>query len=131
MSAEKSKKTNARLSLEAFVEEESTWRSDAQPIYVILLFTNPGDKLDELGFPDRGISDVPAFYYELDTAIQCMNENWADIQDHCFCAGFILARFPGTYPYCGKEARMYFLWDSERTGFFEAEEPESFAHLSI
>ena len=63
-----------------------------EPIFEIRLF----EKAVSGGFnyPDTGIEDRPGFYYELDTAIHAMNQNWADIQDHAFHAGFILCHFP-------------------------------------
>ena len=108
------------------------------PIFEIMVFENPNKeliyhKLEEethSGWPDPGCTSHMGFYYELDTAIKAMNENWADIQEHCFHAGFILCRFPGLYQSVIKEARMYFLWDEERKGFFEAEEPKIFEYIA-
>ena len=120
-------KSEARKRLEEYV----AFYKEKNPIYEIVLFEKPGDTLDKIGFPDHGIEDRPAFYYELDTAIRAMNENWGDIQDHAFSAGFIYAKFPSVYPYGGKETRMYFLWDQKREGFFEAEEPNTYEHISL
>jgi len=106
------------------------------PIFEIMLFEYPdkevvyhkpeGDVLS--GFPDTGCVNNVGFYYELDTAIQAMNENWCDIQETCYHAGFILCHFPGLYQ--AAIHRMYFLWDEEKKGFFEAEEPEIFKHVA-
>ena len=51
-----------------------------------------------------------------------------DIQETCYHAGFILCRFPGLYQ--AALSRMYFLWNEEKKGFFEAEEPEIFKHVA-
>jgi hypothetical protein len=106
------------------------------PIFEIMLFEYPnkemiyhkpeGDVLS--GWPDTGCVDHVGFYYELDTAIQTMNENWGDIQETCYHAGFILCRFPGLYQ--AAIHRIYFLWNEEKKGFFEAEEPEIFKHVA-
>lgn len=106
------------------------------PIFEIMLFEYPNKEMIyhkpegdvHSGWPDTGCIDDMGFYYELDTAIQAMNENWCDIQETCYYAGFILCRFPGVY-YAGT-SRMYFLWDDEKEGFFEAEEPEIFKHVA-
>lgn len=106
------------------------------PIFEIMLFEHPNKEMTyptpegnvRSGWPDTGCIDHMGFYYELDTAIQAMNENWCDIQETCYYAGFILCRFPGLY-YAGT-SRMYFLWDNEKEGFFEAEEPEIFKHVA-
>ena len=106
------------------------------PIFEIMLFEYPNKEMIyhkpegdiPSGWPDTGCIDDMGFYYELDTAIQAMNENWCDIQETCYYAGFIVCRFPGLY-YAGI-SRMYFLWDQEKDGFFEAEEPEIFKHVA-
>ena len=76
------------------------YKINQNPIFEILLFEN----VDE--YPDIGCENHPGFYYELDTAIQAMNENWADIQECCFRAGFVLCHFPGLYQSARKEQRM-------------------------
>lgn len=106
------------------------------PIFEIMLFEYPDKEMTYptsrgdvySGWPDTGCIDHVGFYYELDTAIQAMNENWCDIQETCYYAGFILCRFPGLY--YAATSRMYFLWDKEKKGFFEAEEPEIFKHVA-
>ena len=107
------------------------------PIFEIWLFEKSNHEMVyhkpegdiKSGFPDTGCFDYMGFYYELETALQAMNENWCDIQDACYYAGFILCRFPGLYNCVGEGQRIYFLWDNERQGFFEAEEPENFKHI--
>lgn len=123
-------KSKARERLEEFVAFSKRYYN-TKPIYEIVLFERAGDTYDKYGLPNHGIDDHPAFYYDLDTAIRAMNENWGDIQDCAFHAGFVYARFPGAYSYCGPESRMYFLWDEERKGFFEAEEPNTYEHISL
>ena len=105
------------------------------PIFEIMLFENPNNEMIyagdiKSGYPDIGCETNVGFYYELDTAIQAMNENWYDIQETCYYAGFVICRFPGLYNCAGKEQRLYFLWDEKRKGFFEAEEPEIFKHVA-
>ena len=108
------------------------------PIFEIMLFEHPNKekifhKSEEdipSGLPDTGSVDHIGFYYELDTAIQVMNENWCDIQETVYHAGFVLCRFPGLYNSALTEHRMYFLWDDKKEGFFEAEEPEIFKHVA-
>lgn len=109
-----------------------------KPIFELVVFEKPnaetiyhtenGDIAS--GYPDTGGENNVGFYYDLDDAIQAMNENSLDIQEHCFHAGFVLCRFPGLYNAVIKDARMYFLWDPERGGFFEAPEPEIFKHIA-
>ena len=78
-----------------------------------------------------GVTDEPGFFYDLDWAIEAMNQNACDMEESCFNAGFILCRFSGMYPICLADARMYFVWDKEREGFFQQEEPEIFSHLVL
>lgn len=98
------------------------------PIFEILLFEKIEE--DEFGYPNVGCQDRPGFYYELDAAITAMNQNWADIQDHAFHAGFILCRFPGLYQSATTENRIFFLWDEEKEGFFQEEEPKMFEYCA-
>ena len=106
------------------------------PIFEIMLFEYPDKEMTyptskgnvRSGWPDTGCIANMGFYYELDTAIQAMNENWCDIQETCYYAGFILCRFPGLY--YAATSRMYFLWNEKKRGFFEVEEPKIFAHVA-
>lgn len=108
------------------------------PIFEIMVFEYPNKELIyhkpegevHSGYPDTGCADHMGFYYELDTAIQAMNENWCDIQETVYHAGFILCRFPGVYYTSLPNSRMYFLWNEEKKGFFEAEEPKIFEHVA-
>ena len=104
-------------------------KEDRKPIYRILLFSKI-PTLDEHGWPDCGTQDDVGFYYEYETAVQAMHENWCDIHECMFMAGFILIHFPGVYESATKDHRTYFEWDEERGGFFEKEEPEFFEHFS-
>ncbi len=110
-----------------------------EPIYCIYLITNPdeeriyekeGERIRS-GFPDTGPTDEPGYYHDLDSAIKAMNENACDIREYCYNAGFILCRFAGMYDCVCRDARMYFLWDDEKEGFFQAEEPQIFAHVAF
>lgn len=105
------------------------------PIYEILLFVNPNTELysktgKPLGFPDLGGSDMPGFYYNIQDAIDAMHENACDIRECTYSAGFVLCRFPGLYESAGTKERMYFVWDDEKGGFYEQEEPEIFQHIA-
>lgn len=100
------------------------------PIYRILLFSKIPTQ-SESGWPDYGAADNVGFYYEKHVAIKALHENWCDIQDHCNHAGFIIEQPPGLYSYSTEENRIYFEWDEEKKGFFEAKEPECLKHFSF
>lgn len=102
---------------------------DRKPIYRILLFSKI-PTLDERGWPDCGTQDDVGFYYEYETAVRAMHENWSDIREYMFEAGFILTHYPGLYETATSENRTYFEWNEERGGFFEKEEPDCFEHFS-
>lgn len=109
---------------------------DSRPIYRILLFEHPNKERiygagTRSGFPDMECSMEAGFYYALDDAIRAMNENICDIHENFYDAGFILCQFPGLYESCGPEGRMYFVWDEEKKGFFQKEEPEIFKHIAL
>jgi hypothetical protein len=103
---------------------------EERPIYRILLFSKiPEDNKN--GWPDYGTTDDVGFYYEYETAVRAMNENWCDIQECMFYAGFILEHRPGLYVSTTSDNRTYFEWDKEKNGFFEAKEPECLKHFSF
>ena len=117
--------------------ENNALADDIRPIFEILLFENPDKELisktgDPTGFPDFGTEDRTGFYYKLDDAISAVHENRLDIRDGgSFNAGFILCKFPGLYGCADTLHRLYFLWDEEKQGFYETDEPPIFSNLAI
>ena len=109
---------------------------DDRPIFRIFMMEYPDKEIvyptgKHSGFPDYGSSNEVGFYYSLDDAIEAMNQNMCDIHEFTYGAGFILCQFPGLYESSGTEMRMYFVWDEEKQGFFQKEEPEIFKHISL
>lgn len=108
---------------------------DSKPIYRIFLFEKSDKELiyeggQHSGFPDTGCIMDAGFYYDLDDAIHAMNTNACDIRECVYNAGFILCHFPGLYESCGTEGRLYFVWNEEKKGFYQQEEPAIFAHMA-
>lgn len=106
-----------------------------RPIFRILLFENSAKEMVDkygrpMGFPDIGAEADIGFFYDLDAAILAMNDNACDIRETVYDAGFILCLFPGLYQSAGKNERMYFVWDDDKKGFFQKEEPGIFRHIS-
>ena len=103
--------------------------TDFLPIYEIWMIDDPEKPFAyENGTISEDIpgSDVEYFgyYYELETASVALHENWTDLRETIYEAAFVICRFPGlTEPGI---ARIFFLWDEESQGFFEAEEPDLF-----
>jgi len=111
------------------------YKIETEPIYILHLFENPNKELiytsgKHSGFPDTGSEDEVGFFYNIDDAIHTMHENITDIRETVYNVGFILCKFQGTYETAGTEARMYFVWDEEKQGFFEQEEPPIFKHVA-
>ena len=126
---------NGRERIEAYMRWYNERYGEAKPIFKILLFEKTGEEeLNSMGkptgWPDTGAQNDVGYYYELDRAIQAMNDNWSDIQEMVYHAGFILCHYHGLYCSVGPEARIYFRWDEDREGFFEAEEPAIFEHFA-
>ena len=103
---------------------------DQKPIYRILLFSKI-PTLDERGWPDCGTQEDVGFYYEYETAVRAMHENWCDIQEHVYRAAFLICKFPGLYEGSTTESRMYFVWDPNTETFVQQEEPTFFKHISL
>lgn len=106
------------------------------PIYEIVLFevirewvTNDGKGS---GLPDTSGFNTTGFYYELDSAIDAMHENRCDIRETVFNYGFILVHWPGVYNNSAtEEERIFFEWNEDKEGFYEAEEPFWFEDLEL
>jgi len=119
-----------------WVEEESNmYFGGAKPIYSIMLFEYPNKeymfpKGSNSGFPDLGANSELGFYYSLSEAIDVMNNNALDMRECVYNAGFILCKFPGLYNFAGSNVRMYFVWDDDKQGFYQQEEPEIFKHVA-
>ena len=123
-----------------FVANQLEQHEGQNPIYIIMMMEKPGN--EEIihnhngaripsGFPDHGATDEVGFYYELDTAMDAITQNWCDIQEHVYSAAFLLCKFPGLYETTTTEARMYFLWDSETETFVQKEEPVFYKHIGL
>ena len=120
---------------EFITSHQRHYKVSSQPIFDILLFENAekevmGKTGKKLGFRDLGCTDNVGYYYNLDDAISALNENACDMRETVYDAAFILCRFPGLYQNSGTEGRMYFRWDPEREGYFQAEEPKIFEHIA-
>lgn len=106
-------------------------------IYVLKLMEKSGadqlvyDNGKESGFPDTGCMYSPGFYYDLNDAIEAMHENAADIRECCYNYGFVIRLYPGMYNSACKDNRIYFAWDDNKKGFFEADEPELFGIIAL
>lgn len=110
-----------------------------RPVYCIMLFenpdkelvyTNPGTPDKPSGFPDTGSSEDVGFFHSLKDAIEALETNMFDMREGIYNAGFILAHFQGIYETAGTNERMYFVWDDEKQGFVQKEEPAIFAHVA-
>ena len=104
--------------------------TEQSPIYEIIMIefydkVQIGKNGKSLDFPDWGITSVDGFYYEYETAVRALHENWCDLNDGDWArAAYIIRKYPGLYPSIHPEDRTFFIWDEERQGYYEAEEPE-------
>ena len=127
----------AKNKLKTYIRNYTERYGSQIPIFEIVLFTHPCKEMMFIrdgkeipsGYPDANLNNM-GFFFDLDDAVQAMHENWLDIQETCFHAGFILCRFPGLYESSGEDARIYYIWNEDKQGFFEADEPELFHHVA-
>jgi len=96
---------------------------DKTPIYVIYVYEKPWT-INKQGFFDYGIKDFVGFYYEKETAIKAVEENWCDIQDHYANAAMVEEFVPGLYPYPPRSKCWYYIWNPYTEKFEAAEIPE-------
>lgn len=106
------------------------------PIFVVFMIQNANKEMvlkngKASGMPDFGCRESVGFYYELDSAIQALETNSCDIRECVYDAGFVLCVFPGLYESATQNQRMFFVWDDEKNGYVQSEEPSFFAHIAI
>ena len=94
-----------------------------QPIYEIYVYEKPW-YLDEKGFLMYGSYERVGYYYELETALKAVKENWCDLQDHYAHAAMVQEVTPGLYPHPPRSKCHYFIWNNQKECFEEAEVPE-------
>lgn len=97
-------------------------KKSEQPIYEVLVYSHPW-RLDEHNLLDFGSEERVGFYYEKSTAIQAVEENWCDLQDHYAQAAAIREVKPGLYQYPPFSTYLYYLWNTESQQWERAEVP--------
>lgn len=98
-------------------------KKSEQPIYEVLVYSHPWT-ITDLGYLDFGSEERVGFYYEKETAIKAVTENWCDLQDHYARAAAVREVRPGLYQYPPFDTYMYFLWNSELKKWEAAEVPD-------
>lgn len=101
-----------------------------KPIYRIMMQEYSGDATAN-GWPITGYQKDMGFYYDKQDAIEAMHENACDIRECLFDCGYVIEQHEGLYDCPGSDRRIYFKWDEDRKGFYEAEEPEAMKRLSF
>lgn len=95
---------------------------DETPIYEIYVLETPW-QLDDKKFPTCGIRERVGFYYEKETAIKAVEENWCDLQDHYAQAAEVCRLTPGLYSSFSRTEYWYFLWNQKEEKFELARKP--------
>lgn len=98
---------------------------DRQPIYEIHVYEYPWTKTKQ-GFYEHGIDECVGYYYEEQAAIDAVENNWCDIQDHYARAAMIVRKEPGLYPLIPNCDCQYYLWNKEQEKFERAQFPAQF-----
>lgn len=110
---------------------------ESKPIYRIFMMQYADkEKIYEKtgkksGYPDMGCTEDVGFYYDLDNAINALENNSCDIREYLYDAAFILKTYEGLYDCVSTESRIYFKWNEEKQGFFQEEEPKIFACIAL
>lgn len=82
-----------------------------QPIYEVLVYSELW-RVNEHGFFDFGTEERVGFYYEKETAIRAVEENWGNIQDYYAKAAAIRTVLPGLYRDPPLRTYLYYVWNS-------------------
>ena len=97
-------------------------KKSEQPIYEVLVYSHPWH-LDEHQLIDFGAEERVGFYYEKETAIRAIEENWCDLQDHYARAAAVREIKPGLYQYPPFSTYIYYLWNTESQRWERTEVP--------
>ena len=98
-------------------------KGEQQPIYEIYVYEKPW-ALNKQGFFDYGIEERVGFYYEKETAIKAVEENWCDLQDHYANAAMVKEVIPGLYPIIPRCKCWYYIWNPYEEKFEPSEIPD-------
>ena len=98
-------------------------KGEQQPIYEIYVYERPW-ALNKQGFFDYGIEERVGFYYEKETAIKAVEENWCDLQDHYANAAMVKEVIPGLYPHPPRSKCWYYIWNPYEEKFEPSEIPD-------
>ena len=96
---------------------------DEKPIYEIHVYSQEWT-VDKKGWLEYGTDECVGFYYEKETAIRAVEENWCDLQDHYARAALIKEITPGLYPHPPRSKCIYYIWNKEEKKFEKAKIPE-------
>ena len=80
--------------------------------------------ITESGWPDYGSEERVGYYFNKETAIKAVEENWADIQDHVAEAALIRPLKEGLYPFYEAKDLLYFIWNEDEQRFVAAKLPD-------
>ena len=89
---------------------------DNKPVYAIYVMSQPWH-LDEKGWPTCGIHEFVGYYYEKESAVRAVEENWCNIQDHYAHAAEIREVIPGLYPHPPQSKCLYYEWNVKEEKF--------------
>lgn len=97
---------------------------DDKPIYEIHVYDQEW-KIDSSGWLECGFDECVGFYYEKETAIKAIEENWCNIQDHFAHSALIVEKVPGLYPHPPRSKCIYYIWNQDKNCFEKSAIPES------
>lgn len=123
-----SEDTGFSISMERKEVEKDTRMTEVRkdPIYAITCFTRFEET--DLGWPNFGDTAFMGFYYDKETAIECVKNNACDIAETIYGYAVVEDIPPGMYAY--PRPRWFFKYDREKDMYEEIEEPEFMKHIA-
>lgn len=99
------------------------------PIYEIIMLEKPL-QLDEFGWPTYGHCESIGFYYEEETALKAVKQNWCNINDGgIYKAAIVQKKLPGLYPI--PQRKWYFVFDYDNLIYEEKPIPKELQHFVL
>ncbi len=99
------------------------------PIYELIMLEKP-ITINDSGWPEYGHMESVGYYYEEETALKAVRQNWCDINDGgCYNAALIQKKYPGLYPIPSQE--WYFVFDYDNLVYTETQIPKELKHFVL
>lgn len=110
------------------MKSDEHMKRDRMTMWFITVFEELGTT--KLGWPDVGSCRTWGFYFNRDTAVRALHENWTDMRECLYNYAVIEGLDEGICAYHHHSKDQWFEWDEERQGYYEIDPPSWAQHVA-